>query len=38
MAAPVIIGEKMVFILPEGINRDNAPKPHGQAIDVTELR
>jgi hypothetical protein len=37
MTAPVITGEKMVFILPEGITAENAPTPNGQPIDFTEV-
>lgn len=37
MTAPVITDEKMVFILPAGMDRENAPTPKGQAIDFIEV-
>jgi hypothetical protein len=37
MTAPVITGQKMAFILPQGISKGNAPTPDGQAIDVTTV-
>ena len=37
MTAPVITDERMVFILPGGITRENAPKPEGQPIEFTEV-
>jgi len=37
MTAPVITDEKMIFILPGGLNPENAPEPNGQAIEFTEV-
>jgi len=37
MTAPVITADKMSFILPEGISKDNAPTPAGQAMDFTTV-
>jgi hypothetical protein len=35
MTAPVITDDKMSFILPQGISKEDAPTPNGQAIDFT---
>jgi hypothetical protein len=37
MTAPVITGEKMVFILPEHVTLDAAPEPGGQPIEFSEI-
>ena len=37
MTAPVITGDDMTFILPEGVTPDNAPAPSGQQIDFTTV-
>ena len=37
MTAPVITGDDMTFILPEGVTPENAPTPSGQQIDFTTV-
>lgn len=37
MTAPVVTDDKMSFILPEGISKEDAPTPDGQAIDFTTV-
>ncbi|MFT5086157.1 MAG: hypothetical protein ACI906_000228 [Candidatus Latescibacterota bacterium] len=37
MTAPVITAAKMSFILPEGLSKNNAPTPDGQAMDFTTV-
>ena len=37
MTAPVITGERMIFILPDGTTPENAPVPAGQPIDFVEV-
>lgn len=37
MTAPVITDERMVFILPAGMKRADAPTPEGQPIEFTEV-